>query len=108
MSAEFAGALTQRVALLRRAEARDDLGGADGAWTTLATTWAALAPVASASWGAGDRPAAVPRWGATLRAGVDVRPGDRLQWRLLLLTVRTVAADPTTPDRLTLTLEEDL
>jgi head-tail adaptor len=107
MSGEFAGALTQRVVILRRSADRDDLGGADGGWTAIAGAWAAIAPGAPARWGEGDRPAATPRWRAALRSGTDVAPGDRLQWRLLLLAVRTVEADPAAPDRLTLTLEEE-
>jgi head-tail adaptor len=106
MSAEFAGALTQRVSILRRSADRDDLGGADGGWSVVEGAWAALEPVTAAAWGAGDLPAAKPRWRAMLRAGADVAPGDRLQWRLLLLAVRSVASDPAWPDRLALILEE--
>lgn len=106
MSAELAGALTQRVSILRRATPRDDLGGADGGWSVVAGAWAALEPVAPASWGAGDLPSARPRWRGVLRVGADVAPGDRLQWRLLLLGVRAVGTDPAWPDRIALTLEE--
>lgn len=107
MSGELAGGLARRVTILRRSPDRDDLGGADGNWSVMASAWAALEPVAAAAWGAGDRPSASSRWRATLRAGIDVTAGDRLQWRLLLLAVPTVEADPATPDRITLTLEED-
>lgn len=107
MSGEFAGTLDQHVRIERRAATRDDLGGADGAWTTQATLWAAIAPLASAPWGLGDRPAASLRWVATLRLGADVRAGDRLQWRGRLFAIRAAEADPATPDRLTLMLEED-
>jgi head-tail adaptor len=107
VSGEFSGALTQRVLVQRRAATRDDLGGASGAWTTIATLWAAIEPITPASWGAGDLPSAAPRWRATIRAGTDVAIGDRLQWRDLLFAVRAVAADPAMPDRLTLMLEED-
>jgi head-tail adaptor len=107
MSGEFAGALGQRVAILRRDAGRDDLGGADGGWSAIGSAWAALEPVAPAAWGAGDRPSARTRWRAVLRAGADVAAGDRLQWRLLLLAVRAVAVDPAWPDRIALTLEED-
>jgi len=106
MSGEFAGALGQRVAILRRAAGRDDLGGADGGWSVIGSAWAALEPVAPAPWGAGDLPSAGTRWRAVLRAGADVVPGDRLQWRLLLLAVRTVAVDPAWPNRLAFTLED--
>ncbi len=107
MSGEFAGALTQRVSILRRSDERDDLGGADGGWSVVTGAWAALEPVTAAPWGAGDLPSARPRWRAVLRAGADVSPGDRLQWRLLLLAVRAVESDPALPDRIALTLEED-
>lgn len=107
MSGELAGALARRVSILRRAATRDDLGAASGEWLVIAGAWAALEPIAAAGWGAGDRPFATPRWRAVLRAGAGVAPGDRLQWRLLLLTVRAVEADPALPDRIVLTLEED-
>jgi head-tail adaptor len=107
MNGEFSGALTQRVIVQRRATMRDGLGGANGAWTTIATLWAGIAPVTPASWGEGDRPAAAPRWSATIRAGADVAIGDRLQWRGLLFAVRAVETDPALRDRLTLVLEED-
>jgi len=103
---EFAGGLTQRVFVQRRSADRDDLGGADGSWATLSQVWAALAPIAPAAWGQGDRPGASPRWRASLRT-TDVVPGDRLQWRGLLFAVRSAEADPALPDRLTLVLEED-
>ena len=103
---EFAGGLTQRVFVQRQSADRDDLGGADESWATLALVWAALAPATPAAWGQGDRPGAASRWQASLRA-TDVQPGDRLQWRGMLLAVRTVTADPAAPDRLTLVLEED-
>jgi head-tail adaptor len=106
MSGEFAGGLARRVTILRRADSRDDLGGADGGWSVVAGAWAALEPASAVDWGAGDRPAATARWRAVLRAGADVAVGDRLQWRLLLLAVRTIEADPAAADRLTLTLEE--
>ncbi len=103
---EFAGGLTQRVTVQRRGADRDDLGGADGGWTTLDTVWAALTPIAPATWGQGDGPSAALRWRASLRA-THVAPGDRLQWRGGYLAVRSVEADPAAPDRLTLVLEED-
>ncbi len=107
MSGELSGALTERVAVQRRAEARDDLGGAAGAWTTIATLWAALEPITAAAWGAGDMPVAAPRWRATMRSGADMAAGDRLQWRGRLFAVRAVEADPAAPDRLIVMLEED-
>ena len=103
---EFAGGLTQRVFVQRRQADRDDLGGADGQWATLAQVWAALAPVASAPWGQGDRPSAAPRWHASLRT-TNVLPSDRLIWGALTLRVRSIETDPAAPDRLTLVLEED-
>jgi head-tail adaptor len=107
MSAELAGTLGRRLTILRRAPDRDDLGGAAGEWAAVSAVWGSLEPLAPAVWSAGDRPAATPRWRAVVRSGADVVPGDRLQWRLLLLAVRSVEADPATPDRLILTLEED-
>jgi head-tail adaptor len=101
----LAGALSERVTLLRRAETRDALGGAVVSWADGGLRWAALVPAGEAD-GTGDRPFGVPRWSATLRAGVAVAPGDRLMWRDRLVGVLAVTADPATPDRLTLKLEE--
>jgi head-tail adaptor len=106
--AEFAGTLTERVCLQRRSGGRDDLGGADGAWSAGVTVWASMASVTPAAWGQGDRPNAAPRWRATIRAiGAGVLPGDRLTWRGQPYAVRSIEADPAAPDRLLLTVEED-
>jgi head-tail adaptor len=105
MSAEFAGALDQRVTLRRRDPARDDLGAPGAGWASVGALWAQVAPLPPATWGEGDRPAAAQRWRATVRAGADVRPGDALDWRGAGFAVRSVVADPALPDRLVLHLE---
>ena len=106
MSAEFAGSLDQRVTIQRRAADRDDLGGASGGWEAGVAVWAALAPLTPGIGGEGDRPLGRSRWKAVIRAGAEIVPGDRLQWRGGTFAVRSVEADPATPDRLTLMLEE--
>ena len=106
MSGELAGALDQRVTILKRAGDRDDLGGASGPWEERATVWAAIAPMRDGPWGAGDRSSAAARWRAVLRAGAAVAVGDRLRWRGAMFAVREAPADPATPDRISLTLEE--
>jgi head-tail adaptor len=106
MSAEFAGALDQRVTVRRRAADRDDLGGAAGGWGEGAAVWAALTPMAARG-ADGDRPVGRARWRAVVRSGVEVVPGDRLVWRSCDFAVRSVVADPAAPDRLTLVVEEE-
>jgi head-tail adaptor len=103
--AELAGLLRERVDILRRAATRDDLGGASGDWMRLASVWAQIVPDGDGPVD-GDWPDGPARWLATLRSAALVRAGDRLGWRDRLLKVRSVIADPATPDRLALTLED--
>ena len=103
---EFAGTLTQRVTIERRAGDRDQAGGATGGWPAIATTFAAIAPAGTTDIEAGEALDARPRWGVTMRPA-DVIFGDRLRWGARLLAVRSVVADPRTPDRMMLECEEE-
>ncbi|MET0270326.1 MAG: head-tail adaptor protein [Sphingomonas sp.] len=97
--AEFAGALRQRVTIM---------GGvaAGGAFPTPATRYAAVRPDGVGEMVAGEAASAAPRYLMTLRAGVEALPGDRVGWGARVLRVRGVIADPTTPDRIVLKVEE--
>ena len=103
---EFAGTLTQRVTIERRANDRDEAGGATGEWSAIATMFAAIAPDGTIDTEAGEALDARPRWRVTMRPA-DVTVGDRLRWGGRLLAVRGVVADPRTLDRMTLECEEE-
>lgn len=91
---EFAGTLRTRVTIMR---------AADGAG---ATRYAAIRPDGAGEALAGEAVSAAPRFLMTLRAGVKALPGDRVGWGARVLTVRGVIADPATPDRIMLKVEE--
>lgn len=96
---EFAGALRQRVTIMRGADAT-------GASPAPATRYAAVRPDGAGEMVAGEAVSAAPRYLMTLRAGVEALPGDRIGWGARVLKVRGVIADPTTPDRIVLKVEE--
>lgn len=107
MSAELAGALSERVELQRRATERDALGGAVGAWVVVGSAWAEIAPERTGPLVAGEAIEALPGWRVTLRADADVSVGDRLAWRGRRLRVRARIDDPALPDRVQLRAEEE-
>ena len=104
---ELAGTLRERLTLERRAAGRDGMGGADGAWSTIGTVWAALEPRTSGPAVQGDALDMRPRWRVTLRAGSGIAVGDRLVWRARYLRVRGVTDDPALPDRTSVEAEEE-
>ena len=106
MRGAFAGTLAERIAIERRGEARDDVGGAEGDWALLTTCWAAIGLDGSGAEASGDVLSRMPRWRVTVRSGVAPGPGDRINWKGRLLAVRRVEADPRTPDRLVIMAEE--
>lgn len=109
--AEFAGALRERVTLLRPAS-RDDLGGVGG-WRDGETVWAAIRPdgadastgASMGGWGAGDDAGATRRWVVTLRASFGSIAAQRLRWGTRTLRVRRADCDPRDADRLVLFVE---
>jgi head-tail adaptor len=103
---EFAGRLGARITILRRADDRDDLAAADGAWAITATCRAAIMADGSSDAAIGDRPGAAVRFRLTIRVGPRVVPGDRIGWTGRTLKVRAVIADPAFPDRIVLMAEE--
>lgn len=107
MSGELAGRLRERVALERRSDGRDALGGATGEWNPLGESWAAIEPHGSGPTAAGEAASAMPRWRVTMRAGIDMMVGDRLHWGVKRLRVRAMLADPMQADRVTAEVEEE-
>ncbi len=106
MSAEFAGALRERVTIEQPSLTRDSLGGRVRGWTYDGAAWARVTPLIPAGPIAGDALSALPRWQVTLRKREGIGPGSRLVWRGRFLMVRTGISDPETPGRLVLTCEE--
>lgn len=106
MSAEFAGALRERVTIEQPNPARDPLGGRTGGYLYDGAAWAAVSPVIPADLSSADALSALPRWLVTLRKREGVAPGTRLVWRGRYLRVRVVVSDPRDPARMVLTCEE--
>lgn len=104
---ELSGRLRERIAILRRDEARDALGGADGGWRAMGDAWAAIEPAGTGAPVAGEAIRARPRWRVTVRAGAGLMPGDRIRWRGAVLRVRQATADPRLPDRILAEAEEE-
>jgi head-tail adaptor len=98
--------LRELVTILRRADDRDDLGGAEGAWAAVATRWAAVAADGTGEAVVGEAVNAAARFRVTIRGGVAVLPGDRIGWGGRMLAVRAVIDDPVAPDRIVLMAEE--
>lgn len=105
MSGELAGALRHRVTVFRQDASRDALGGA-GDWIEVEAPWAALAADGIGAVAAADARDAPVRMAATLRAGADVRVGDRLRWAGRDFVVRSLWADPALRDRMIARIEE--
>jgi len=104
---ELAGRLRERVTIQRRNPARDAVAGAAGEWVEIGTAWAEIVPTAHAAQVSGDALAAMPCWRVTLRApGAAIAIDDRMVWHGRMLRVRAIHADPRTPDRITLHMEE--
>lgn len=101
----LAGRLRERIVVMRRADDRDALAATDGAWTPLAARWAAVTAEGTGEAVSGEATSAAPRFVVTLRAGIAVLPGDRIEWDGQALTVRSVAVDPVRPERIVLKAE---
>jgi head-tail adaptor len=106
MSAEFSGALAERIELQRRGAERDALGGAAGEWATFGSAWAAIEYERPGPATVADAADDSPLWRVTMRARDDLAVGDRLLWGGRILSVRSVERDPRRRDRLRLRAEE--
>jgi head-tail adaptor len=106
MSAEFAGALNQRVVIEQRAKGRSATGGTFRQWDYVGAAWAAVSPIIPAGLVAGDTLSSALRWKVSLRKREDIAPGHRLVWNGRFLMIRAVVSDPAEPSRFILTCEE--
>ncbi len=108
MTAELAGRLRTRVIIERRENGRDAIGAANGDWITMRNAWVEIAPETVGPIAQADARAAMPHWTVTMRLEAPLPTiGDRMLWSGRKLRVRAVIADPRTPDRLTLSMEEE-
>jgi len=108
MRAELAGRLRTRVIIERREDARDAIGAATGDWITMRSAWVEIAPESIGPLAVADARSAMPRWTVTMRFEAPLPAiGDRVLWAARTLRVRSVIADPRTPDQLTLSTEEE-
>lgn len=108
MNGELAGRLRTRVIIERREDARNAIGAANGDWITMRNAWVEIAPESIGPLAVADARAAMERWTVTMRFEATLPAiGDRILWAGRRLRVRSVAADPRTPDRLSLSTEEE-
>lgn len=105
MRKEFAGAMNERVTLLKPTAGRDALGDAGGDWTMVDLVWARVVPAATGPDHAGDTRAGLPRWRMWMRP-CAVAVGDRIERVNGVLDIVEVTADPAMPDRVTILGEE--
>ncbi|MHB9880070.1 phage head completion protein [Pacificimonas sp. ICDLI1SI03] len=103
MRGEFAGALTERIAILK--PAGQDAAGAALPFIEDALVWACVTPENTGVDVRGERLSAFPKWAIIMRSGVEIVTGDRLRWRGEMLRVMSVTEDPRRPDRVRISAE---
>ena len=101
VSGEFAGALTERVAL---EQWQGDPEG--GAWVADGEAWAALVPHDALAPVVGEGQASRPRYRLTIRTGPAVTLASRFLWRGRVLAVLRLEPDTRTPDRQSIIVED--
>lgn len=100
MSAEFAGALCERVVLEHW---QGDPEG--GAWLAAGEHWASLVPHDAQTPVIGEGRVSRPRYRLVMRGG-DAGLAHRFRWRGRVLAVLRLEPDPRTPDRQALIVED--
>lgn len=108
MGKEFAGTLSERVVIERRAGGSDGTGGLRDQWEPVARRWARVAPAGRAETSrlTADTRLTARNWEILLRPVADVTLDMRVRWRSLTLRLVGVITDPAAPDRMTLLAEE--
>jgi head-tail adaptor len=94
MSAEFAGALRERIMIEQRIDSRDLIASATGDYGFDGAAWAAVLPLNHDAIVEADSLSARPRWEVTMRKREGITQRTRLWWRNRFLVVRQVACDP--------------
>ncbi len=101
MSGEFAGALTERVAL---EQWQGDPEG--GSWVAGGEAWAALVPHDALTPVVGEGRVSRPRYRLTLRSGPAVTLASRFLWRGRVLAVLRLEPDARVADRQSIIVED--
>ena len=106
MSREFAGTLVERVAIERRAEARNAMGLQEHGWERVTECRATVTAEGVGPEVEGMSLSAMARFRVTIRRRDGIAIDQRVRWRGRLLMVRQLIEDPLLKDRLTLRCEE--
>jgi head-tail adaptor len=106
MSAEFAGALRERITIERRYDGRDSRAGARSRYAFEGAAWAAVSPLVPADPVVAESLSALPRWRVTMRKREGIGPWTRIVWRGRFLAVRGVESDPREPAQMVLMTQE--
>lgn len=85
------GGLTDRVTLKRRIDSAESEGGIGTAYLTVGTVWARVRSLSARAMLAADARTQEISHAVVLRRRNDLKPGDRLSWRGLDLTIRRIA-----------------
>ena len=75
------GELRERVAVQRRTNTRDSIGGLVESWATLSTVWASVAPKSAGEQYRREQIQASADWTVTVRYDTRFLPTDRISWR---------------------------
>lgn len=106
MMGEFAGTLTERIAIERPLTARTAAGLPTGGWEPVVSCRAAIQPEGAGPESEAMSFSAMPRLRVTLRKRTGLSIDQRVRWGSRLLMIRQVIDDPRAPDRLVLRCEE--
>ena len=100
------GQLRHRLVLQAPSETADGAGGVTRGFATIGSVWAELEPTAAETGLAGDAPANLVAYRATLRWRADITTGHRLAKGARLFAIRGLLDPDGRRRRLRLTLEE--
>lgn len=103
---EFAGRLSERIAIERPATSRTPSGLQEGGWEPLASCFAAVEIEGVGPEAEAMALSAMPRFRVTIRRRDDVAIDQRIRWRGRKMMIRQVLDDPKRRDRLTCRCEE--
>lgn len=106
MKDEFAGSLTERIAVEQLSDERTESALALANWSPIAECRARVAPDGTGPDGEGMALSALPRLRFLIRTNRSVAVGQRVKWRGRTFMIRRVLDDPRCADRLELGCEE--
>src|SRR3546814_16711827 len=98
MKDEVAGRLAERMALERREEVRDALGGSAAVWAQEAVLWAAVVLDRGGVAQSGDARRGDRRWAVTIRRREGLWLACRFRWGGRVWRVRFIEVDPRVGD----------